>query len=215
MRASRWLCLGLGLGLSLAAEHARAFCRTTTCSPGECQAAPECAYCLTGGLPLYWPGGCTSFSTQVSGTTLRGISAATTGQLVEQALAQWIAVDCGGAPPSPLWASDPAGFGQVGCIYTAQGFEYDYAGVIIGPDLVWRTDRWVAQREGSKDPAFRSRTSVTDAAFDALIRNVYKVLLTRGMRGAALLSTDRQTQDFLATLLTGAAAPAHRSPSPG
>ena len=121
----------------------------------------------------------------------------------------------GGAPPSPLWASDPAGFGQVGCIYTAQGFEYDYAGVIIGPDLVWRTDRWVAQREGSKDPAFRSRTSVTDAAFDALIRNVYKVLLTRGMRGAALLSTDRQTQDFLATLLTGAAAPAHRSPSPG
>ena len=59
----------------------------------------------------------------------------------------------GGAPPSPLWASDPAGFGQVGCIYTAQGFEYDYAGVIIGPDLVWRTDRWVAQREGSKDPA--------------------------------------------------------------
>ena len=100
MRASRWLCLGLGLGLSLAAEHARAFCRTTTCSPGQGQAAPECAYCLTGGLPLYWPGGCTSFSTQVSGTTLRGISAATTGQLVEQALAQWIAVDCGGAPPS-------------------------------------------------------------------------------------------------------------------
>ena len=120
-----------------------------------------------------------------------------------------------GMTPSPLWASDPAGFGQVGCIYTAQGFEYDYAGVIIGPDLVWRTDRWVAQREGSKDPAFRSRTSVTDAAFDALIRNVYKVLLTRGMRGAALLSTDRQTQDFLATLLTGAKAPAHRSPSPG
>ena len=49
----------------------------------------------------------------------------------------------GGAPPAPLWASDPAGFGQVGCVYTAQGFEYDWNGVIIGPDLVWRTDRWV------------------------------------------------------------------------
>ena len=35
----------------------------------------------------------------------------------------------GGAPPSPLWATDPAGLGQVGCIYTAQGFEYDFAGV--------------------------------------------------------------------------------------
>ena len=34
----------------------------------------------------------------------------------------------GGAPASPYWATDPAGFGQVGCVYTAQGFEYDYAG---------------------------------------------------------------------------------------
>jgi DUF2075 family protein len=34
----------------------------------------------------------------------------------------------GDAPPSMLWASDPNGFGQVGCVYTAQGFEYDCAG---------------------------------------------------------------------------------------
>jgi len=34
-----------------------------------------------------------------------------------------------GAPPSALWATDPAGFGQVGCVYTAQGFEYDWSGV--------------------------------------------------------------------------------------
>jgi uncharacterized protein len=44
----------------------------------------------------------------------------------------------GGAPAAALWATDPAGFDQVGCVYTAQGFEYDYAGVIIGPDLVSR-----------------------------------------------------------------------------
>ncbi len=37
--------------------------------------------------------------------------------------------------PPRSWASDPAGFGQVGCVYTAQGFEYDHAGVIIGPGL--------------------------------------------------------------------------------
>src|SRR5699024_1429911 len=37
-----------------------------------------------------------------------------------------------GAPPSSLWATDPAGFEQVGCVYTAQGFEYDWNGVVIG-----------------------------------------------------------------------------------
>jgi hypothetical protein len=42
-------------------------------------------------------------------------------------------------------------FGQVGCVYTAQGFEYDWSGVILGPDLVWRGDRWVAQPGKSFD----------------------------------------------------------------
>ncbi|MFM7147143.1 MAG: DUF2075 domain-containing protein, partial [Actinomycetales bacterium] len=88
-----------------------------------------------------------------------------------------------GAPPSALWATDPAGFGQVGCIYTAQGFEYDWNGIIFGPDLVWRGDRWLAVRSGSRDPAFRSEKSTSPEEFDALLRNVYKVLLTRGMLG--------------------------------
>ncbi len=48
-------------------------------------------------------------------------------------------------PAAALWATDPAGFGQVGCVYTAQGFEYDYAGVILGPDLVWRDGPLVAR----------------------------------------------------------------------
>ena len=39
----------------------------------------------------------------------------------------------GGAPPSSLWATDPAGFGQVGCVYTAQGFEYDWNGSLSDP----------------------------------------------------------------------------------
>jgi hypothetical protein len=47
-----------------------------------------------------------------------------------------------GIPSSSLWATQDAGFGQVGCIYTAQGFEYDYGGVIIGADLVWRGSHW-------------------------------------------------------------------------
>lgn len=40
-----------------------------------------------------------------------------------------------GIPKSDFWASDPRGIEQVGCVYTAQGFEFDYVGVIFGPDL--------------------------------------------------------------------------------
>ncbi len=106
----------------------------------------------------------------------------------------------GGAPAAALWATDPAGFGQVGCVYTAQGFEYDYAGVIIGPDLVWRDDRWVAVRGANRDPDFRNRDKVSAGDFDRLVRNVYKVLLTRGMQGVSIYSTDRESQSFLGSL---------------
>jgi hypothetical protein len=104
-----------------------------------------------------------------------------------------------GAPPSALWATDPAGFGQVGCVYTAQGFEYDWSGVIIGPDLVWRGDHWVTDRTASKDPVFRKATS--DADVDRLIRNTYKVLLTRGMVGTVVYSTDSETREKLRELV--------------
>jgi hypothetical protein len=106
-----------------------------------------------------------------------------------------------GAPPAALWATDDGGFGQVGCVYTAQGFEYDWNGVILGPDLVWREDRWIARREHNRDPDFRSRKTVSDEEFDRLVRHVYKVLLTRGMVGTVLYSTDEETRRFLATLV--------------
>ena len=107
----------------------------------------------------------------------------------------------GGAPPAALWASDPAGFDQVGCVYTAQGFEYDWSGVVLGPDLVWRDGRFVTVRAANKDPAFRSRTTVSDTEFDRLVRNTYKVLLTRGMVGTVLYSPDPETRDALRGLV--------------
>ncbi|MCF6522718.1 DUF2075 domain-containing protein [Streptomyces sp. JJ36] len=114
-----------------------------------------------------------------------------------------------GAPPAPLWATDPAGFGQVGCVYTAQGFEYDWSGVILGPDLVWRTDRWVVDRAASEDPSFTRATP--DADVDRLVRNTYKVLLTRGMVGTIVYSTDAETQEKLRSLIgveSGSGVPA-------
>lgn len=110
-----------------------------------------------------------------------------------------------GAPPSALWATDPAGFGQVGCVYTAQGFEYDWSGVIMGPDLVWREDRWVPDRNASKDPAFKRSTPDSDVRL--LIKNTYKVLLTRGMMGTIVYSTDAETRAKLREL-TGDPRPA-------
>ncbi|MEU8892299.1 DUF2075 domain-containing protein [Streptomyces sp. NPDC048442] len=104
-----------------------------------------------------------------------------------------------GAPPSSLWATDPAGFGQVGCVYTAQGFEYDWSGVILGPDFVWRGDHWVTDRTQSKDPVFNKSTP--DADVDRLIRNTYKVLLTRGMIGTIVYSTDAETRAKLRELV--------------
>lgn len=104
----------------------------------------------------------------------------------------------GDAPGTPFWASDPRGFGQVGCVYTAQGFEYDYAGVIFGEDLVWRTDRWVAQPSRSHDNQVKRGSP---EQFDRAVRNTYKVLLTRGMRGATLFSTDPETQQLFEQLV--------------
>lgn len=107
----------------------------------------------------------------------------------------------GGAPPAPLWATDPAGSGQVGCVYTAQGFEYDFAGVIIGPDLVWREGSWRVVRDANKDPALRSRSALSDLEFERLVKNVYKVLLSRGMQGVGIYSTDPPTNDFIRSLI--------------
>jgi hypothetical protein len=107
----------------------------------------------------------------------------------------------GDAPPSALWATDEGGFGQVGCIYTAQGFEYDWNGVILGPDLVWRDGGFVTVRGSNKDPDFRNSTAVPDSRFDVLVRHVYKVLLTRGMVGTVIYSTDAETREALRSLI--------------
>jgi hypothetical protein len=96
MRASAGL---IGLALLCLAGSASAYCRTTTCEPGECEIDPACSFCLIGGKKLYWPRGCVSFSVQETGSKL-GIDAETTRQKVSAAFAQWIGVSCGSGRPS-------------------------------------------------------------------------------------------------------------------
>jgi uncharacterized protein len=104
----------------------------------------------------------------------------------------------GGYLNGSLWAIDPKGFDQVGCIYTAQGFEYHWNGVILGPDLVWRNGKWVGIPSESKDPDMRG---INEETFLKLVKNTYKVLLTRGLVGTLIYSVDNETQDYLKTLI--------------
>jgi len=55
------------------------------------------------------------------------------------------------------WAYRPEGIKQVGCIYTAQGFEFDYIGVIVGDDLIYdrENDKLVANKSGTRDPVLK------------------------------------------------------------
>ncbi|WP_280433270.1 DUF2075 domain-containing protein [Nocardia brasiliensis] len=106
----------------------------------------------------------------------------------------------GDSPPSWLWANDDRGFEQVGCVYTAQGFEYDWAGVILGPDLVLDGDRLAVCREANQDPKLQSK-KLFDDDFEMLVRNTYKVLLTRAMQGVVIYAVDAATQKLLTDLI--------------
>jgi len=99
-----------------------------------------------------------------------------------------------GIPPASLWPYDPNGVNQIGSIYTIQGFEFDYVGVIIGPDLVYNFDNqtWIAFREKSADSVVkRSGEKLVD-----LLKNTYRVLLTRGMKGCYVYFVDKETEKF-------------------
>ena len=99
-----------------------------------------------------------------------------------------------GVPKSNYWATDANGLEQIGCVYTAQGFEFDYGGVIWGPDLAYREGRgWVGDRKKSFDPAVKR---AQDDRFVALVKNTYRVLMTRGLKGCYLYFTDDETRDF-------------------
>ena len=100
-----------------------------------------------------------------------------------------------GIPRAPLWANDPNGIEQVGCIYTAQGFEFDYVGVIFGPDLRYSFDRqgW----EGHPEESFDTVVQRAKDNFVDLVKNSYRVLLSRGLEGCFVHFMDEETEKFV------------------
>jgi hypothetical protein len=106
-----------------------------------------------------------------------------------------------GIPPENLWAYDPKGIEQVGCIYTAQGFEFDYVGVIWGNDLRYdqHAQRWIGDRSHSRDTVVRR----SGDRFVALVKNTYRVLLSRGLKGCYVYCQDAETAKFLLSRTEG------------
>jgi hypothetical protein len=99
-----------------------------------------------------------------------------------------------GIPKASLWANDPNGINQIGCIYTTQGFEFDYIGVIFGKDLIYNFDKqeWEGHPEESSDNVVkRSKGQFVD-----LVKNTYRVLLSRGMKGCYVFFMDKDTERF-------------------
>jgi DUF2075 family protein len=103
-----------------------------------------------------------------------------------------------GIPKSHHWSTEAGGLDQIGCVYTAQGFEFDYVGVIFGRDLVYRFDQgWVGQSEYSYDSVVKKAAPKDPAEFTELVKQTYRVLLTRGLKGCYVYFQDAHTRDFV------------------
>ena len=101
------------------------------------------------------------------------------------------------------WATDPNGIRQVGCIYTTQGLEFDYIGVIVGPDFsIGSNGRIKTDPERHKfgikdaDDDFMFNSSHRDLK-DIFIRNIYRVLLTRGIKGCYVYFCDPAVREYV------------------
>jgi uncharacterized protein len=117
-----------------------------------------------------------------------------------------------------LWIVADGSVEQVGCIHTCQGLELDYVGVIIGPDLAWRNGMMAvdATKRASSDQSVKGLKGLmkTDpeqarALADMVVKNTYRTLMTRGMKGCYVYCTDK----LLAGLLRSRLMPTKRATS--
>ena len=110
-----------------------------------------------------------------------------------------------------LWIIAENSIEQVGCIHTCQGLEVDYIGVIIGPDLVVRDGNVVTSpnERDKHDKSIRGwkkmmkeQPALAKKETDLIIKNTYRTLMTRGMKGCYLYCTDKETEQFFKSRLS-------------
>ena len=104
------------------------------------------------------------------------------------------------------FAISPTSINEAGCIHTTQGLEFEYVGVIIGDDLRYedgvlitdfkkraKTDQSIkGLKKMEKDDPERAHHLA-----DEIIKNTYRTLMTRGMKGCYVYATDPGLQDYL------------------
>ena len=108
------------------------------------------------------------------------------------------------------WIIDPKSVNEVGCIHTCQGLEVDYVGVIIGEDLVFTGGELITQPQhraktdkslkGYKK-ALKESPIEAELKADEIIRNTYRTLMTRGMKGCYVYFTDAETARYFKRLV--------------
>jgi len=103
------------------------------------------------------------------------------------------------------WAIDEESIKEIGCIHTCQGLEFDYAGVIIGNDIRYENETVITDYtkraesdkslDGLKGPAKKGDPDALKEV-DKIIRNTYKTLMTRGMKGCYIFCCDKQLNEY-------------------
>lgn len=103
------------------------------------------------------------------------------------------------------YAIDESSINECGCIHTVQGLEFDYVGVIIGPDMRYSDGHIVTDVSAhpNSDKAFsgikkmaKADKDKADRTADQLIKNTYRTLMTRGMKGCFVYCTDKPLRDY-------------------
>ena len=104
------------------------------------------------------------------------------------------------------WAIDEESVEQIGCIHTSQGLEFSYCGVIIGDDLRYENGKVITDytKRASTDKSLsglktlcRKGDELALRKVDVIIRNTYKTLLSRAMKGCFVYCTDKALSDYL------------------
>ena len=108
---------------------------------------------------------------------------------------------------SQTWAIDSMSVNEMGCIHTCQGLEFDYVGVIIGDDLRYEDGHIVTDytKRASTDQSLKginkiAREEGQEKAYeiaDSIIKNTYRTLMTRGMKGCYVYCTDKGLHNYL------------------
>lgn len=107
---------------------------------------------------------------------------------------------------STTWAIDSESINEVGCIHTCQGLEFDYIGVIIGDDLRYENNHIVTDYtkraktdtslNGIKKIAKEQGQEVANKIADNIIKNTYRTLMTRGMKGCYIYCTNKELAKY-------------------